>query len=151
MRLSEFKIDRPKASDTMGITRDKMPQVKQDDYQEYKTYLKDNGVTLRPEVLDAKDLKPMQSEFSDQGVEKQLRRNKEKGEGMNPKPLLASSDGFIIDGHHRWLAAKNSGFKVNILRANVDAQELLSLTLKFPRVYFKDIYTLEDWNRITGL
>ena len=40
MRLSEFKIDRPKASDTMGITRDKMPQVKQDDYQEYKDYLK---------------------------------------------------------------------------------------------------------------
>ena len=128
----------------MGITRDKMPQVKQDDYQEYKDYLKDNGVTLKPEVINAKDLKPMQSEFSDQGVEKQLRRNKEKGEGMNPKPLLASSDGFIIDGHHRWLAAKNSGFKVNILRANVDAQELLSLTLKFPRVYFKDIYTEED-------
>ena len=144
MRFSEFKIDRPKASDTMGITRDKMPQVKQDDYQEYKDYLKNNGVTLKPEVINAKDLKPMQSEFSDQGVEKQLRRNKEKGEGMNPKPLLASSDGFIIDGHHRWLAAKNSGFKVNILRANVDAQELLSLTLKFPRVYFKDIYTEED-------
>ena len=144
MRLSEFKINKPKASDTMGITRDKMPQVKQDDYQEYKTYLKDNGVTLRPEVIDAKDLKPMQSEFSDQGVAKQMNRNKEKGEGMNPKPLLASSDGYIIDGHHRWLAAVNSGFKVNILRANVDAQELLSLTLKFPRVYFKDIYTEDD-------
>ena len=144
MRLSEFKINKPKASDTMGITRDKMPQVKQDDYQEYKTYLKDNGVTLRPEVVDAKSLKPMQKEFSDQGVAKQLNRNKEKGEGMNPKPLLASSDGYIIDGHHRWLAAVNSGFKVNILRANVDAQELLSLTLKFPRVYFKDIYTEDD-------
>ncbi|OUU25130.1 MAG: hypothetical protein CBB97_10330 [Candidatus Endolissoclinum sp. TMED37] len=144
MLLSEFKIDKPKTSDTMGITRDKMPQVKQDDYQEYKTYLKDNGVSLRPEVVDAKDLKPMQSEFSDQGVAKQLNRNKEKGEGMNPKPLLASSDSFIIDGHHRWLAAVNSGFKVNILRANVDAQELLSLTLKFPRVYFKDIYTEDD-------
>ena len=144
MLLSEFKIDKPKASDTMGITRDKMPQVKQDDYQEYKTYLKDKGVSLKPEVIDAKDLKPMQKEFSDQGVAKQLNRNKEKGEGMNPKPLLASSDGYIIDGHHRWLAAVNSGFKVNILRASVDAQELLSLTLKFPRVYFKDIYTEDD-------
>ena len=78
MRLSEFKINKPKASDTMGITRDKMPQVKQDDYQEYKTYLKDNGVTLRPEVVDAKSLKPMQKEFSDQGVTKQLNKNKHK-------------------------------------------------------------------------
>ena len=42
MRLDEFKIDKPKASDTMGITRDKMPQVKSDDYEDYKKYLKDN-------------------------------------------------------------------------------------------------------------
>ena len=68
-------------------------------------------------------------------------KNKEKGEGLNPKPLLASSDDYIIDGHHRWLAALNSGDPVRILRANVDGNELLSLTLKFPRVYFKDIYT----------
>ena len=141
MRLDEFKIDKPKASDTMGITRDKMPQVKSDDYEDYKKYLKDNGITLRPQIVDAKDLKPMQKEFSDQGVEKQLQRNKEKGEGINPKPLLASSDSYIIDGHHRWLAALNSGHKVSILRANADGNELLSLTLKYPRVYFKDIYT----------
>ena len=141
MRLDEFKIDKPKASDTMGITRDKMPQVKSDDYEDYKKYLKDNGITLRPQIVDAKDLKPMQKEFSDQGVEKQLQRNKEKGEGINPKPLLASSDSYIIDGHHRWLAALNSGHKVSILRANADGNKLLSLTLKYPRVYFKDIYT----------
>ena len=50
MRLDEFKIDKPKASDTMGITRDKMPQVKSDDYEDYKKYLKDNGITLRPQI-----------------------------------------------------------------------------------------------------
>lgn len=141
MRLDEFRIEKPKASDTMGITRDKMPQVKSDDYEDYKKYLKDNGITLRPQVVDAKDLKPMQKEFSDQGVEKQLQRNKEKGAGINPKPLLASSDSYIVDGHHRWLAALNSGHKVSILRANADGNELLALTLKYPRVYFKDIYT----------
>ena len=141
MKLQEFKIVKPKASDTMGIARDKMPQVKELDYPEYKSYLKDNGVNLKPEIVQAKDLKPMQKEFSDQGVTKQLNKNKEKGEGLNPKPLLASSDDYIIDGHHRWLAALNSGDPVRILRANVDGNELLSLTLKFPRVYFKDIYT----------
>ena len=70
MRLDEFKIDKPKASDTMGITRDKMPQVKSDDYEDYKKYLKDNGITLRPQIVDAKDLKPMQKEFSDQRCRK---------------------------------------------------------------------------------
>ena len=141
MRLDEFKIDKPKASDTMGITRDKMPQVKSDDYEDYKKYLKDNGITLQTTDSRCKRFKPMQKEFSDQGVEKQLQRNKEKGEGINPKPLLASSDSYIVDGHHRWLAALNSGHKVSILRANADGNKLLSLTLKYPRVYFKDIYT----------
>jgi len=143
MRLDEFKIEKPKPEDTMGITRDKMPQVKSTDYDEYKSYLKKNGVTLRPQVVHAKDLKPVQKEFSDQGVERQLSKNKEH-DGQNPKPLLASSDSWIIDGHHRWLAALNSNRNVSILRANVDVHELLSLTLKFPSVYFKDIYTEEE-------
>ncbi len=143
MRLHEFKIEKPKPEDTMGITRDKMPQVKSTDYDAYKSYLKKNGVTLRPQVVHAKDLKPVQSEFSDQGVERQLNKNREN-DGQNPKPLLASSDDWIIDGHHRWLAALNSNRNVSILRANVDVHELLSLTLKFPSVYFKDIYTEEE-------
>ena len=143
MRLSEFKINKPKPEDTMGITRDKMPQVKSTDYDEYKSYLKKNGVTLRPQVVHAKDLKPVQKEFSDQGVERQLVKNKEN-DGHNPKPLLASNDSWIIDGHHRWLAALNSDRSVNILRANVDVHTLLSLTLKFPSVYFKDIYTEDE-------
>ena len=143
MRLAEFKIEKPKPEDTMGITRDKMPQVKSTDYDEYKSYLKKNGVTLTSQVVSAKDLKPIQKEFSDQGVERQLTKNK-KYDGQNPKPLLASSDSWIIDGHHRWLAALNTGRDINILRANVDVHELLSLTLKFPSVYFKDIYTEDE-------
>ena len=143
MLLSEFKIEKPKPEDTMGITRDKMPQVKSTDYDAYKSYLKKNGVSLTPQVVSAKDLKPIQKEFSDQGVERQLIKNKEF-DGNNPKPLLASSDSWIIDGHHRWLAALNTGKDVSILRANIDVHELLSLTLKFPSVYFKDIYTEEE-------
>lgn len=143
MRLAEFKIEKPKPEDTMGITRDKMPQVKSTDYDAYKSYLKKNGVTLTSQVVSAKDLKPIQKEFSDQGVERQLTKNK-KYDGQNPKPLLASSDSWIIDGHHRWLAALNTGRDINILRANVDVHELLSLTLKFPSVYFKDIYTEDE-------
>ena len=60
MRLAEFKIEKPKPEDTMGITRDKMPQVKSTDYDEYKSYLKKNGVTLTSQVVSAKDLKPIQ-------------------------------------------------------------------------------------------
>lgn len=141
--ILEFKIEEPKPEDTMGIPRSKMPQVKSDDYIDYIKYLKDEGVEIKKEVVKASDLKAMQGQFSKQGVERQLDKNKQSGH-MNPKPLIASSDGYIIDGHHRWLAAVNSRQQLNIIRANVDGKTLLNLTLNYPRVYFKDIYT-EDF------
>lgn len=139
--MREFKIEVPDEKDTMGIPRNRMPQVKTADYPEYFKYLKDNGVNFKKiENVKAAQLKPIQGEFSKQGVEKQLNKilkNLEDG----GKPLIASSDDYIIDGHHRWLAAKNTRNTVTIFKADIPMRELLELTLKFPKVYFKDIYT----------
>ena len=139
--MKEFKIDVPDKGDTMGIPRNRMPQVKTADYPEYFKYLKDNGVNFKKiEGVKAAQLKPIQGEFSKQGVEKQLNKilkNLEDG----GKPLIASSDDYIIDGHHRWLAAKNTRRPLTIFKADIPMRELLELTLKFPKVYFKDIYT----------
>ena len=139
--MREFKIEVPDEKDTMGIPRNRMPQVKTADYPEYFKYLKDNGVNFKKiENVKASQLKPIQGEFSKQGVEKQLNKvlkNLEDG----GKPLISSSDDYIIDGHHRWLAAKNTRNTVTIFKADIPMRELLELTLKFPKVYFKDIYT----------
>ena len=139
--MKEFRIDVPDKGDTMGIPRNRMPQVKTADYPEYFKYLKDNGVDFKKiEGVKAAQLKPIQGEFSKQGVEKQLNKilkNLEDG----GKPLIASSDDYIIDGHHRWLAAKNTRSSVTVFKADIPMRELLELTLKFPKVYFKDIYT----------
>ena len=139
--LKELKIEIPNKKDTIGIPRNRMPQVKTKDYPEYFQYLKDSGVKFEKVTgVDPKKLKPIQGEFSKQGVERQLDKilkNLEDG----GKPLIASSDDYIIDGHHRWLAAKNTRRRVDIFKADIPMRELLELTLKFPKTYFKDIYT----------
>ena len=56
-----------------------------------------------------KTLKAVQGEFSDQGVEKALRKRKLK------KASIVSSDNYIIDGHC-WVAALNTGQDVDIIR-----------------------------------
>ena len=124
----------------MGLPRAQMPQIHAKDYKEYVKYLKSNGVEFKKESSNARNLRPMQSEFSKEGVLKQLEKNLDAG-GSNSKPIIASSDNYIIDGHHRWLAAKNIRGVLNVYRANVKGRVLLDLTLKFPKVYFKDIYT----------
>jgi hypothetical protein len=133
--LAEFKIVKPDTKDTMGIKRNQMPQVATKDYPEFLDYLKDNGAHFTKDTVPADSLKAIQGEFSDQGVEKALKLRKIE------KPLIASSDNYIIDGHHRWLAALNTGVEVNIFRVDIPGQELLQLVKDFPKTTYKDIYT----------
>ena len=133
--VKEFKIVKPDPKDTMGIKRTEMPQVATKDYPEFMDYLKDNGAEFKNETVPAKSLKAVQGEFSDQGVEKALRKRKLK------KASIVSSDNYIIDGHHRWVAALNTGQDVDIIRVNMPAKELLQLVKDFSKTTYKDIYT----------
>jgi len=138
--ITELRIDIP-SGEGMGIPRKKMPQIKSSDYPEFIDYLADNGATFTKEVVPPQSLKPVQKEFSKQGVEKQI---KKAAKGKPKKPVIASSDDYIMDGHHRWLVALNTKDNVDIYRVNKPGKELLDLLLAFPKVYFKDIYNEDD-------
>tara|TARA_B100000886_G_scaffold340286_1_gene308950 strand:+ start:1012 stop:4305 length:3294 start_codon:yes stop_codon:yes gene_type:complete len=134
----EFKIVKPDARDTLGISRSQMPQVEKQDYPELIQYMKSNGAKFSKATVDAHALKPTQSEFSDVGVAKQLLKDLE---GKPTKPVLISSDNWIVDGHHRWLVSKNTGSQVEVYRISLPVQHLLKLLKEFPKTHYKDIYT----------
>jgi cytidylate kinase len=138
VQIDELKIEKPDPKDTLGVKRKDMPQVKSDDYAEFIEYLKKNGATFTKETIPARDLKAMQKEFSDEGIMKQLMKNIEQG--PNRKAVIASSDDYIMDGHHRWLVAINTGRDLNVFRVNLPAYELYDLVNKFEKTYYKDIY-----------
>ncbi len=138
--ITELKIVKPDPKDTMGVLRKDMPQIEKDDYPEFITYLRSNGIKFTMDNIDANDLKPIQSEFSDVGVEKQIIKNIQG----KRKPTIISSDNFVVDGHHRWLVAKNTGDTLEVLKANMPIDRLFPIVLKFPKVSFKDIYTEES-------
>lgn len=144
--LNELKIEKPDSKDTKGIKRAEMPQVATKDYPEFIEYLKDNGAKFEKVTMPAKALKATQGEFSDAGVERQLAKMQA---GTPKKPIIASEDNYIIDGHHRWLVAWNTRDAVEVFKVNMDADELLALVKKFPKTTYKDIYTEElyDFNK----
>ena len=117
-----------------------MPQIANKDYPEFIDYLQDNGAEFTKQTMPAKALKATQGEFSDKGVLKQIQKYID---GAPKKPVIASEDNYIIDGHHRWLVAWNTGDTVEVYKVNMEADELIKLVLKFPKVTFKDIYTEE--------
>ena len=136
-RLQELKIQKPDSANTKGVKRASMPQIHKDDYPEFIDYLQDNGAKFTKQTMPAKSLKATQGEFSDAGVEKQIRKYI-KGEPK--KPVIASQDNYIIDGHHRWLVAWNTGDTLEVYKVNIDADDLLNLVKNFPKTTYKDIY-----------
>lgn len=139
-KVKELKIVKPDSSSTKGIKRADMPQIANKDYPEFIDYLQDNGAEFTKQTMPAKALKATQGEFSDKGVLKQIQKYID---GAPKKPVIASEDNYIIDGHHRWLVAWNTGDTVEVYKVNMEADELIKLVLKFPKVTFKDIYTEE--------
>ena len=111
MRLKEFKIVKPDSVDTKGLKRSEMPQVHKDHYPALIDYLQDNGAEFTKQTMPAKELKAVQGEFSDAGVMKQIRKQMA---GEPRKPIIASQDNYIIDGHHRWLVAWNTRDSVDL-------------------------------------
>ena len=138
-RMNELKIVKPDTKDTFGITRANMPQVAGKHYGELLDYLKDSGANFKMETVLANTLKAMQGEFSDAGIVKSLGK---KMDGKGKKPIIASMDDYIIDGHHRWLAALNTGpeEEVDIIRVNKTGKDLLQMVIDFPKTTYKDIY-----------
>lgn len=133
--LKELKIVKPHPDDTLGVPRRHMPQIDEKHYEDLFRYIYDNGGKIKKETVDPADLMSTQSEFSDKGVEAAMTNGK-----MN-KPIIISSDNYVLDGHHRWLAAKNAKIhKITAFKLNRPAKEGLSLLINFPQTTFKDIH-----------
>ena len=137
--MNELKIAKPDKKDTFGLSRSAMPQVAGKHYAELLDYIKDNGANFKMETVPANSLKAIQGEFSDAGIAKSLDK---RVQGRGKKPIIASIDDYIIDGHHRWLAALNTDSKeeVDIIRVNKTGKDLLQLVIDFPKTTYKDIY-----------
>jgi hypothetical protein len=137
--LSE-SIKKPRPEDTLGVRRADMPQVHASHYPELFNYLKANGATISKSSVQASELKAVQGEFSDEGVEKMMRKTDKDGGTTRKKPLIVSADNYIIDGHHRWLAAYNMDEQVPIIKFSLPVSELLQLVKDFKHTTYRGIY-----------
>jgi uncharacterized protein (DUF1015 family) len=134
--IVELKVDSPDAKDTLGISRDKMPQVKSADYDELMTYLQKSGIKMQKKTVKANTLRATQRDFNTDKIVNAVGKIKTLG---TAKPIIVSSDNYVIDGHHRWLAAKNVGTSINIVQANVKVKELMKSLYAFPKTFTKNI------------
>lgn len=109
--------------DSLGIQRHEMPQVPGKKVAGWLAFLAERGIGHNNETIRASSLKPTQAQYSPAKVE----AAKTKAEGKGLRRLLASSDGFVMDGHHRWKAMLDLGRDVDVIRMQAPARELLPM------------------------
>ena len=86
------------------IMRSDMPQIKGKDYPDVLKIFKEYGVPYRLQNMNIDDLFPLQKDFIQSKVDNIVNTmNTDK----DMQPIFISSDYYIIDGHHRWLANKH--------------------------------------------
>jgi len=85
------------------IDRSDMPQIKGNDIPEALGIFDKYGVPYNRLVAKTDDLKPIQNDYIKNKVDN-IAKQIDSGTKMNP--IFISTDNYIVDGHHRWLAYK---------------------------------------------
>jgi N12 class adenine-specific DNA methylase len=111
---------------TIGIPRAEMPQIKQEHRGAFVNYAEARGITHEEDTVPAASLKPTQAEFAPAKVQKFLDND------AGDRAVLVSSDGYVLDGHHQWVAALDKGGDVRVIRLNASIRDLLPIAHDFP-------------------
>lgn len=113
-------------SGSLGIPRAEMPQIKSEHRGAMTQFMNARGISHQQEEVPADSLKPTQAEFSPAKVE--LAAKREGGD----RSILVSSDNYVLDGHHQWLAKRDSGDPIKIIRLNAPIHDLIGAAHEFP-------------------
>lgn len=113
-------------SGTKGVPRAQMPQIKAAHRGAMVNFMNARGVAHHEETVPAGDLKPTQAEFSREKVARAA------ASGDSDRSILVSQDGHVLDGHHQWMAARERGEPVKVIRLDAPIDSLIELAHEFP-------------------
>lgn len=126
--------------DGLGIPRKELPQIKSTDVPEFIEWLGAQGTDSFQSSFAVGKLKPVQKEIN---IEKtsSMKEKHQSGE-LNlslGKPVMVSSDDYLVDGHHRWYALRelSPDNQINTVMIDSPVRKLIELMKEFPKTSYK--------------
>lgn len=122
----------------LGLSRSSMPQIDDDKQQDFHDYLEANGVSIEAGQVPIGSLRLTQNEVNKMKVWKLMKAIR------NKKPIgrvWVSSDNYVVDGSHRYVAALNIDGKqrMKVYKVDMPALEFVKLAKKFKGVKFRTV------------
>lgn len=133
--FSNFILERVKLR-----ARKDMPQIdKMDKFVEDVTA---NGYKISHKSIDPEKLKPTQTEFNKDKIKGMIETGNYKG-----KPIVITSDNYILDGHHRWKSYLIQKEQQPVIQVNMTFDELFDFVDGKKYIKYKQIHEmkLNDW------
>ncbi|MFT3992457.1 MAG: hypothetical protein QM680_13715 [Luteolibacter sp.] len=129
-RIDKNWVSFSKDSGTLEIPRAEMPQIKAEDRSAMVQFLRARGIGYQEKEVLPDRLKPTQAEFSPEKVD--AARAYQGGD----RALLVSNDGYLVDGHHQWLAKwfDYSTDPVRVIELNAPIRQILAALKDMPSV-----------------
>jgi hypothetical protein len=121
----------------LTFSREMMPQL--GPLGDVLKNLRRHNVKFHKELIDPKKLKSSQSEFNKSKIINIMMDRKNTLSGV-----IISSDNYVLDGHHRWLAHYNQDKKIEVVRVDMPILELMRLVKTFNNTHYKDVNTFSE-------
>lgn len=111
-----------------------MPQIKAQKVGAFLEWLASHGYHVRRARKRVQDLRATQREINAEIVAQLAAGDVDRL--LADRPMFASEDGYILDGHTRWAAllVRDPDTQVEIMEVDADIRTLLSLAWSFPGV-----------------
>lgn len=119
---------------TRGLNkrRHAMPQIS--DFDKFSKDLEKNEIQVITLSVEPRELAPTQGNFNEDKVKTLIQSG-----AWNKKPIISSNDDFVVDGHHRWLAAVELKKKIETRVIDLPIDDLLKFLKGKPYVKSKTI------------
>lgn len=119
---------------TLGIPRSEMPQIRIAARPQFVAAMEQYGVERG--VVQADSLKPTQLDFD---TDKTDRAKGLTDDRSDKSAVIVSSDGYVLDGHHRWMAKSAAGQDINVIRVNLPIRQLIGVAHNFAKAHERTV------------
>jgi hypothetical protein len=118
-----------------NIPRTELSQIK--DQPHFLDWLTDQGIPFSVDVGSPSTVQPIQTDLSHNKILGMMQSDDEKIHA----PFIISSDGYILDGHHRWASILNKTpyYRCTFRRVSLPMEKLLPMARKYPRVSYENV------------